>query len=85
MPLTDDGIERLTTALWDVEVHVHPPELVWWHDEARGSIERGAVWGYRGAGLHRDALVTAWARDDDHRHLDLVLWVPERRASPRRE
>lgn len=85
VPLSEDGIDRLTRALWDVEQHVHPPELVWWLDADRGSIERGTVWGYRGLNGRREALVTAWARDDDGEHLDLVLWVPEQRTGPRNE
>lgn len=92
VPLTDDGIDRLTRALCEVDEHVHPPELVWWvattGPAAAGvqpSVERGALWGYRGSNGGREALVTAWGHDDGGAHADLVVWVSERLTTPRRE
>lgn len=81
MPLSEDGVDRLTRALWDVECHVHPPDLVWWYDPDRGEVVRGAVWGYRGG----ESLLTAWALDGDGVHVDVVAWVPTRHTGPRRE
>jgi hypothetical protein len=85
VPLTEDGIDRLTRALWHVERHVHPPELVWWYDAERMAVQRGTLWGYRGRDGLRDALIVAWSRGDDDEHVDLVLWVPEQRTAPRNE
>lgn len=72
VPLTPDGVERLSVELERVDEVVDPPRLVWVLDLVRYSEHRGNLYGWR-AGAPRRALVVCHA----YPLRDLVEWVCE--------